>query len=52
MEEVNRMEIRKIAMEIRNKFLHWDANIRAGQQPVPIQDLDYWANELMRLSNL
>jgi hypothetical protein len=38
----------EIAEEIRVKFDCWDNNIKAGQQPVPIQDLDYWSFEIYK----
>lgn len=31
-----------ISAEISKAFDKWDENIKAGQQPVSIQDLDYW----------
>lgn len=39
-------QLQKLAKEIRAKYNSWDENIKAGQQPVPIQDLDFWATKL------
>ena len=41
-------EIEKVREEIYNCFNKWDARVEAGQQPVPIQDLDYWNMKLSK----
>jgi hypothetical protein len=51
MNEMNREKLRKISREIRQKYIDWDRNVKAGQNPVPIQDLDYWPKQLDFISN-
>lgn len=41
---INRLEL--VEEEIRGCFDNWDNHINNHQQPVPIQDLDYWSSEL------
>ena len=43
--------IREVEAEIKACFDGWDGAIKNEQQPVPIQDLDYWSNKLLRVIN-
>ena len=36
----------EVRLEIQAKYDEWDLHIEAEQQPVPIQDLDYWSKRL------
>ena len=36
----------KISDEIRGKFYFWNVRTENRQEPVPIQDLDYWNKEI------
>lgn len=36
----------EVIREMQNKFDDWDLHISNNQQPVPIQDLDYWKEQL------
>jgi hypothetical protein len=43
----NDLEIlEQIEGEIRASFDGWDGAIKNGKQPVAIQDLDFWSNQL------
>jgi len=46
MDKENKKKLDKVVGEIRKAFDNWDENIKAGLKPVPIQDLDYWANQI------
>jgi len=35
-----------LAGEMANAFNLWDERIKNKQQPIPIQDLDYWKDEI------
>jgi len=41
-----------IAAEIKKAWVMWDEHIKAGQQPVPIQDLDYWQDQIARAAKV
>jgi hypothetical protein len=40
--------LNQIADEIKKSWVNWDLRLRNGQQPVPIQDLDYWQDQIKR----
>ena len=42
-------KIREIEGEIRACFDGWDMAIKNKAQPVPIQDLDFWSEELKKV---
>lgn len=44
METIERLKL--IEKEMKKCFDEWDDKIRNGQQPVPIQDLNFWQKEL------
>ena len=41
--------LKEVEAEIRACFNDWDEAIKNGKQPVPIQDLDYWAKTLSQV---
>jgi hypothetical protein len=41
--------LKEIQAEIGQAFLDWDLKIEAHQQPVAIQDLDFWDNKLKNI---
>lgn len=44
--------LKEISVEIRQAWENWDTNIMMKHQPVPIQDLDYWADQIIRAANV
>jgi hypothetical protein len=46
MNEAERKIVDEVIQEISNRFENWDNAINARQQPVTIQDLDYWRKRL------
>jgi hypothetical protein len=40
--------LHEIAGEIKGAWEDWDLHIQKGCQPVPIQDLDYWQDQITR----
>jgi len=47
----NLHKLRDIANELIERFDMWDERINAKQQPVPIQDIDFWATTLKQIIN-
>ena len=47
-EKIALRTLAEIADEIQNKFNLWNVHKENGQEPVPIQDLDYWQNQINR----
>lgn len=46
MEKQTIERLKLIKDEISNCFMMWDLQIENKQQPVAIQDLDFWSKEL------
>ena len=40
--------LKSVAVEIKAAWEDWDLHIGKGCQPVPIQDLDYWQDQITR----
>ena len=49
MEKTQKEIIQKVQIEIHKAFNHWDINKKNGQEPVAIQDLDFWADQLAQV---
>jgi len=41
--------LHEVVVEMRHHFNKWDEKIDSQQQPVPIQDLDYWICQINRV---
>jgi len=46
MEKTQKEIIEKVQIEMHKAFNHWNENKKNGQEPVAIQDLDFWADQL------
>ena len=47
-QEESKRILEQVESEIRKAFDNWDNNIKAGLNPVPIQDLDFWSEQLKK----
>lgn len=43
--------LKKVIDEIQKCYDNWDVRIENNQQPVPIQDLDFWIQRLKSVLN-
>ena len=47
-QEESKRILEQVESEITKAFDNWDNNIKAGLNPVPIQDLDFWSEQLKK----
>lgn len=51
MKQTTPQKIEKVIFEMTTAFNKWNERVKAGMMPIPIQDLDYWKQQLQYAYN-